>query len=163
QRQKLLVLVGGPEKPIAGAAWQASWMDDKHDAAILPVLRSGVAYSSYFDRVINNDDEHPVRRANASWWQDKIAECLPALLARARVTAAVARLFISYRRLETLPMALQLFDEFTHQGFEVFLDRFSIEPGVDFQQRLTQELEDKSMVLFLESSTVKASKWTQHE
>jgi hypothetical protein len=49
------------------------------------------------------------------------------------------------------------------RGFEVFLDRFSIQAGYDFQQRLTQELEDKSMVVLLESRHLAASKWTQHE
>jgi hypothetical protein len=45
----------------------------------------------------------------------------------------------------------------------VFLDRFSIEPGADFQRRLDQELADKSMVVLLESAAIDQSAWTQHE
>jgi MTH538 TIR-like domain (DUF1863) len=43
------------------------------------------------------------------------------------------------------------------------LARFSMPPGYDFQRRLNQELEDKSMVVLLESRSLKDSKWTQHE
>jgi hypothetical protein len=71
--------------------------------------------------------------------------------------------FISYRRHETAAVALPLFDRLVHQGFEVFLDQFSIPPGYDFQRRLGQELQDKSMVVVLESEHVRDSKWTQHE
>jgi TIR domain len=92
-----------------------------------------------------------------------IRDAAPSLLSRADVTSSESLIFISYRRLETLPFALQLFDRLTHEGFEVFLDRFSIPPGFDFQRRLTRELEDKSMVLLLESTGVKDSKWIQHE
>ena len=76
-------------------------------------------------------------------------------MSRADITTEITRIFISYRRLETLPVALQLFDRLTHEGFDVFLDRFSIPPGYDFQRRLNQELEDKSMVILLESGSLK--------
>ena len=50
--------------------------------------------------------------------------------------------FVSY--------ADQLFDALTHARFDVFFDRFRVDPGVDFQRRLTEELAHKSMVLLLE-------------
>src|SRR5262249_3439900 len=43
------------------------------------------------------------------------------------------------------------------------VDRFTVPPGVDFQQRLNQELGDKSMAVILESNALEVSKWTMHE
>ncbi|WP_413988039.1 toll/interleukin-1 receptor domain-containing protein [Labrys okinawensis] len=157
---KVLVLIGSTQMPFQGLPWYDNWWSDEHSAYVMVVLKAG-DYGAYFDPAIK--DEDLLRRVNASIWQKKVSEVLPGLLARAEITAAVSRIFISYRRVETLPVALQLFDRLVEEGFEVFLDRFSIPPGYDFQRRLGQELEDKSMVLLLESKSLKDSHWTQHE
>ncbi len=164
ERRKVLILLGGQERVISHQPWQAQWASDEHDADIMPVLPAdGTPYASFFDSLINREEKHPVHKANACWWEKRISESLPALLSLARVSAPVARIFISYRRLETKHVAEQLADELFHAGFLVFFDRYSIPPGVDFQHKLTEDLQDKSMVLYLESRTVKQSKWTQHE
>ena len=49
------------------------------------------------------------------------------------------------------------------RGFDVFLDRFSVEPGVDFQRRLEEDLGDKAFMLLLESDGLEESKWVRHE
>lgn len=162
KRRKLLTLVGSDDARFCDLPWFSQWESETHDAAVMTVLPSG-DFDSFFEPEIGNQDEHLLRRVNSNRWNKEIKEAAPGILARADITASVARVFISYRRLETLPIALQLFDRLTHEGFEVFLDRFSIPPGYDFQRRLRQELEDKSMVLLLESKRAKDSKWTQHE
>ena len=48
-------------------------------------------------------------------------------------------------------------------GFDVFLDQFRIEAGVNFQEKLIEDLADKSMVLLLESSDFLGSEWTREE
>jgi hypothetical protein len=161
-RQKLLVLIGSNDAKFRDLPWFSHWESETQDAAVMTVLPLG-DFNSFFVPEIANQDEHLLRRVNANRWEKAITEAAPGVLARAEVTVSAARLFISYRRLETLPIALQLFDRLTHEGFEVFIDRFSIPPGYDFQRRLRQELEDKSMVLLLESKGAKDSKWTQHE
>jgi hypothetical protein len=60
-------------------------------------------------------------------------------------------------------LADQLFNELNQRNFEVFLDQFRIEPGVNFQERLTEELARKSMVVLLETATIDQSKWVAHE
>ena len=47
--------------------------------------------------------------------------------------------------------------------FDVFLDRFAVEPGVDFQRRLDEDLGDKAFVLLLESPELRQSRWVRHE
>jgi len=100
---------------------------------------------------------------NANRWKEKITEVVPVILARADVTASVARVFISYRRLETLPIALQLFDRLTHEGLRFFSIGSRSPRVTTFSGDSDRELEDKSMVLLLESKRAKHSKWTQHQ
>jgi hypothetical protein len=73
------------------------------------------------------------------------------------------RLFISYRRNETRDLADQLFDAFSHCGFQVFLDRFSGAPGRLFPDELGEEIVDKGVVLLLESHGLSRSPWTLAE
>jgi hypothetical protein len=159
-RLKVLILVGSQDQKFVDRRWYENWDSDKDQSHMMLVLPPG-RYEDQFDSGIG--DEHLLRRVNASTWTQSIAETLPAILARAEITSSISRVFISYRRLETLSIALQLFDRMVHEGFDVFLDRFSIPPGYDFQRRLNQELEDKSMVVLLESKSLRDSKWTQHE
>jgi hypothetical protein len=60
-------------------------------------------------------------------------------------------------------LADQLSVELFKAGFDVYLDRFTTLPGVNFVQRLTQELADKAMVVVLESRNIALSSWTMHE
>ncbi len=73
------------------------------------------------------------------------------------------RVFISYRRPEGCAMADQVFDVLNRYGFEVFLDRFSGEPGEYFQERLKEDLEDKAFLVFLESPDAHRSPWVKYE
>jgi len=155
-RAKVLVLVASADQPYEDHDWYSNW------PVVMTVVPS-VPFESLFGTSIPKDPEYLLRRVNATTWKEKIAEAVPAILARAEITSPSSRFFISYRRLETLGLALQLFDRLTHEGFEVFLDRFTIPPGYDFQRRLAQELESKSMVVLLESRLIGDSEWTQHE
>jgi hypothetical protein len=101
-----------------------------------------------------------LQKQNIAFWKDSIAELALTVLARAGVTSLDRRVFISYRRIETEPMASQLFEALTRLNFSVFLDTVSIDPGVDFQARLFEQLADKSMVLLLHSRTFSQSRWT---
>lgn len=145
---KLLIVIGdGSNDHFANPdvlAWQ-------HD--ILPVWRTGthVFLPPQFSI------------PNAAFWQSNINEVIPRILGLMGVSEEEQRIFISYRRTDTSAFAEQLFDRLNHEGFDVFLDRFSIEPGVNFQTRLYQELADKAMVLLLESANYQDSKWVQLE
>lgn len=119
----------------------------------LPVLKKGNAYNL----------PHPFNIPNAVFWSNDIDEVIPAIFGLVGISEEDQKIFISYRRTDTSAFAEQLFDRLNHEGFEVFLDRFSINPSVNFQNRLYQELADKAMVLLLESPTYQSSKWIQYE
>jgi hypothetical protein len=151
--RKLLVLVAAHS--LADCAAFDWWLSGGSERRILPVMPAG---------------SHPetllpprLRHVNAFFWNHSPGEAAGAVLAAAGLTPESRRLFISYRRLETEPLAEHLFEAFNRAGFSVFLDRFVVPPGVDFQRRLDQELGDKAMVLVLESEKLSSSSWTAHE
>ena len=50
------------------------------------------------------------------------------------------KIFISYKRTDTTALAHQLFDTLIKKGYIPFLDSYSLEPGVDFQEYLMNEI-----------------------
>ena len=156
---KVLVLVGDtvsaspPEITVLSDDWAAA----ASGHSILPLFPLDARPS--LSRLLPPSARH----ANAVFWQRRPDEALPALFARAAISAEQPRLFISYRQIDSAALAIQLFDAFSHEGFDVFLDHFRIPPGANFQARLTQELGDKSMVLLLESEHLGESEWVAHE
>jgi hypothetical protein len=90
-------------------------------------------------------------------------EVVAAILRMLGLAEAERRVFISYRRQDTTPLAEQLRHALLDRGFDVFIDRFAIAPGDDVQRRIDIELGDKAFVLVLESPTIRESSWIQHE
>ena len=73
------------------------------------------------------------------------------------------RLFISYRRVETQGIAIQLYEQLDASGFDVFLDSHSIRPGEPFQDVLWHRLADTDVVVLLDSPGFMGSRWTEEE
>lgn len=73
------------------------------------------------------------------------------------------RLFISYRRIESRSVAIQLYEHLDSCGFDVFLDTHSLRPGDDFQEELWQRLVDTDVVVLLDTPGFMDSKWTAQE
>ena len=95
--------------------------------------------------------EHGPERVFAS-----LLECL-GLLPRQR------RVFLSYRRKDATPVAIQLFAELSARHYEVFLDTHKIGAGVDFQQSLWHNLCDVDVLIMLDTPEYFASRWTAAE
>jgi len=79
------------------------------------------------------------------------------------LTEVDRRVFISHRRKDGLGMADQLFDNLSHKRFTVFLDRFDVEAGRDFQQEIKESLEEISFLLVIESPEAHQSKWIRED
>ena len=79
------------------------------------------------------------------------------------MTESDRRVFISYRRTDGSPLAHQLRYALIDAGWDVFLDRYSVPPAVDFQAALDRDLADKCFVLLLETPEAKSSTWVQQE
>lgn len=89
-----------------------------------------------------------------------IEACVPEIFRCAGLASDQFRLFISYRRNDSAKLADQLFDRFSREGFDVFLDRFRGTPGRAFPNQLSESLIDKGLVLVIESANVWQSNWT---
>jgi hypothetical protein len=155
--QKLLVMVGDGHVPFQDHPALHLWRSGDSTFATLPLLPETARQS--VSRLL----PAWVRSLNVVFWNAGPEEAVPAIFALAGMTVEVPKIFISYRQTESAALAIQLFDELGKAGFDVFLDHFRIPPGVNFQARLTQELGDKSMVLFLESATFNQSEWVTYE
>lgn len=99
----------------------------------------------------------------AFWYGEAIEKLALTVLARAGVSSLDRRVFISYRRIDTEPMAGQLFAALSRRNYSVYLDTVSTHPGLDFQNQLFEQLADKSMVVVLHSSRFHESQWTLDE
>jgi hypothetical protein len=73
------------------------------------------------------------------------------------------RVFISYRRNDSREMAVQLHDELSGAGFDVFLDTHDIRPGEIFQEMLWHRLADCDVVIMIDTPDYFGSKWTKQE
>jgi TIR domain-containing protein len=153
---KLLVLVGDEKTAIAAQPSFAPWLAGDPSYAVLPVFP--LAAKTEVTKLLP-EGFHAI---NVEFWSRSVAEAVPAVFARSRLTES-PRIFISYRQKESAALAMQLFDALAHENFDVFLDHYRIDPGVNFQVRLTQELGDKAMVLLIESAGILDSEWTTYE
>jgi hypothetical protein len=73
------------------------------------------------------------------------------------------RVFISYRRDESMEAALQLYAALSARQFDVFLDTHDIQVGQHFQDMLWQRLCDCDVLLFLDTQRYFESRWTDAE
>ncbi len=122
--------------------------------ALLPVVTDERAQASL---------PPPLHDLNWVRWEDKGRRLIDVILRMLGLVESERRVFLSYRRAETSELADQLRDALARRNFDVFLDRFSIEPGGNVQGRIDIELGDKAFVLVLESPTLCDSKWIRHE
>lgn len=126
------------------------------DVAILPVIRRPDSFS---DPVL----PPRLRRIQGLVWDEDRRGVTEYVLAALGLAETDRRVFISYGRRDADRIARQLWTALNERGFDVFLDRFRLAPGDDWERRLDVELSDKSFVLIVESDAAADSRWVQHE
>lgn len=124
---------------------------------VLPIVREANKFSDYIPATLDSinafilSDEktvHKLRNRILSWF---------GLLDNTR------KIFISYKRSDTTALAQQLFDTLVKKGYIPFLDSYSLEAGVDFQEYLMNEISDSDMFIMLNSSNYDQSEYTKAE
>ena len=73
------------------------------------------------------------------------------------------KVFISYKRTDSGPIAAQLYDRLNHLGYETFFDEASVQRGADFQRELKWWLNDADLLIVLASPRFPQSKWCMEE
>ena len=80
-----------------------------------------------------------------------------------RLLGKTRRVFISYKRSESLAVANQMYDVLSRLQFDVFLDTYSIRGAADFQGELKHRITDSDVLIQLNTVGFMDSKWCREE
>ena len=153
--EHVLVLVSGGTGPFSDLTLANQFIRSGAKFHVLPVLPNKSNVQHVF--------APPVSGVHAAFTDSGIQDVVADVLTLGGLANVDRRIFICYRRNDTQELAEQLRDELSRSRFDVFLDQFSLPPGIDVQQRISDELSHKSMVVVLESRDILRSKWTTFE
>ena len=104
-----------------------------------------------------------IAHINALDWKADRTTVLSAVLRMLGLAEVDRKVFLSYVRKDSSSIAIQLHTALVQRQYHVFLDCFSVPPGIEFQKRLDQDLGDKAFVVLLESANVRESPWVEYE
>jgi hypothetical protein len=93
----------------------------------------------------------------------KIARIVNVAFENFRLLRSERRLFISYRRVESQGIAIQLYEALDALGFDVFLDTHGVPPAADFESVLWHRLADSDVIVLLDTPDFRQSRWTVQE
>lgn len=94
---------------------------------------------------------------------DDLIKLAQALLEGLGLLRRQRRAFVSYRRRESRTAAVQIHNELSANGFDVFLDTHDIQPGEQFQELLWHQLCDSDVMVMLDTATYFEGRWTRQE
>lgn len=80
-----------------------------------------------------------------------------------RLLRKTRKVFISYRRKDSMAVANQLFDVLTRRNFDVFLDTYAIRGSDNFQDELFHRMSDCDVLIQLNTTDFMNSKWCKAE
>lgn len=124
--------------------------------AIIPVF----FHSGTFSKEI---PKHAWKMNGKEFSDDKVDEFVNYALEALRLMRQNRKLFISYRRSDSIAVANQLFDALVRCNYDVFLDTYSINAAKNFQEELNHRLSDCDILIQLYTKDFKASEWCQEE
>jgi len=129
----------------------------KDATLILPIVDQITKFSKLIPPELRNVNGFELSSKNEI---EKLVSCILEGLSLLRLSR---RLFISYKRDESSNIAIQLFERFEKNGFDVFLDTHSIRPGEPFQEELWHRMADTDVVVLLNTPGFLKSNWTTQE
>ena len=135
------------------------------DANILEqLIKNGdVVFPLYFE---NFEDEIPnvIKSMNGTLYiSEKVSAVVNCALESFRLLRKSRRVFISYKRSESTGVAQQLFDLLIRNGFDPFLDSYSIRPADNFQEELLHRMTDSDVLIQLYTPEFFESQWCKIE
>lgn len=80
-----------------------------------------------------------------------------------RLLRSSRRLFISYKRTGSQPLADKLYDALDARGFDVFIDVRSVPPAHDFQSELWHRMTDSDVIILIDTPGFREGRWTAAE
>lgn len=120
---------------------------------VFPIVDNLNSYSQFIPSILQHVN-------GQEWDKERITTDI---LQSFRLIRCMRQAFISYRRIETRSVAIQLFAELSKCGYQMFLDTASVESGVDFQEALWSRMTDTDLLIFLDSKDAISSRWVHDE
>jgi len=130
----------------------------RSSAPIIPTIPTDGNFSSQIPSILHFSNGLR-RRVD----DPEMNELAAALLECVGLLRKQRRVFVSYRRIESRSAAMQLHDQLSSRGFDVFLDTHDVRPGEPFQDVLWHRLCDSDVMVMLDTPTYFESKWTRQE
>lgn len=118
------VFFGGPD--VVATDLQVHF--DTSRIPVLPVASS--------EKRVGAEIPESLRTINCLLYDKASAQLVPAILSSLGLMLRTRRVFLSYRRTESTPAAVQLFGEISARRFDVFLDTHSVNVAEEFQDEL---------------------------
>jgi hypothetical protein len=125
---------------------------------VVPVVTDLTRFGAFVPRVL-----HPVNGCRLRKEDLELNELCSIVLENLSLLRKSRRVFISYRRVESRGIAIQLYEELDSRTFDVFLDTHTIRPGEDFQEVLWHRLADTDVMVLLDTPDFLGSEWTEAE
>jgi hypothetical protein len=129
------------------------------ERTVIPVVRSIAGADRQLPPLLAGLNAFGLDQHSGDWAVALVDEVLSHLWLHRRLK----KIFLSYKRSDSLAVAQQLHERFTKLGYQVFLDECSIEPGADIRQALRWWLNDTDLVLVLASPNLPNSSWVLEE
>jgi hypothetical protein len=157
-RQSVIIVSEGP----------STQHDQEVEYAVTECLRWNVPVYFVFDPRqghFNNQAPVPLHHINAIALDDRYdaTHVVTQVLRLMEIEEGERSVFISYAQQDGSAWAYELRRVLVDEGWDVFLDRISIDPGVDFQKTLARDLDGRSLVLVVESPLVASRPWVTWE
>lgn len=129
---------------------------------IIPIVDSCENAAHLLPKILKEINAAPIKDAKDI---DRINEVCNYVLTNIGLLTRDRNVFISYKRGDAKQIANQLYNEFLHSGYNVFLDTESLSMGVNFQKSLRHRLADSFVLVLLNSEHFFDinSKWTLEE
>ncbi len=153
-----------PRAPLMGIFFGGR--DQVRDKALIDdLLEQSIVIAPLVSRLTEVHNELPpqLRGINAIDERAGIERVATLVLETFRLLRRERRLFISYRRVDSQPLANRLYDALDARGFDVFIDVRSVPPAVDFQSQLWHRMSDSDVIVLIDTQGFRESRWTTRE
>lgn len=130
----------------------------KNDATlILPIVSDLTKFDESIPEILKNQNGFKLSN------EEEIPSLVSCILEGFSLIRTSRKVFISYKRLESSHVAIQLYEALEKSGFDVFLDTHSIRPGEPFQEELWHRMTDSDIIVLLNTTNFLESNWTKQE
>ena len=139
---------------------------NKDEGVLSKLMNNGDAILPVYFHEGNFANEVPavIGKMNGMLYEsDDVEKFVNCALESLRLLRQTRKLFISYRRLDSIDVANQLFDVLIKRNYDVFLDDYSIAAAKDFQEELHHRLSDCDVLIQLYTEHFRDSKWCNEE